>query len=293
MEPQYNTNSMKLKTSKDRLRHLGRATLCITLGTVAGVVTYYLFLFFHIDIFGWNLGLIFAPLVAGYVETFFADKLIGESIGAISAFILFIITVIYGFIIANPTLGFNAITFGSIIVIAQAAFPTMINYMLLVVVLGVISYILGFFKKITTYMTTQFKKLFYKYILKKEATPNLKKNIIFNEFASSKKINSLPFIFITGDNALNKSIKQYLGPCIGTGNFERKPKLISEDYAKDEKELLVMFKEAKNEALINLYEFITKKGGNGVVNLKIEYELMDPAKGQYQVIAHGTGVLLR
>ena len=118
------------------IKYLNEAFISIVLGTSSGLITYYLFLYFNIAIFGWNLGLFFSPLVAGYVETIIAQKIIGESIGGISAFILFLVTVIYGFIIDNSTLGYNIITFGSIIIIVQAAIPTFVNYFGIVVIIS-------------------------------------------------------------------------------------------------------------------------------------------------------------
>ena len=123
----------KMKIDKQRLENLRKAFNSIVIGTIAGLATYAFFLYFHIDIFGWNLGLLFAPLVAGYVETELANRILKENLGAISAFILFIDTTFYSFILKNPTLGFNIITAGAIIVILQAAFPTLINYIFLVV----------------------------------------------------------------------------------------------------------------------------------------------------------------
>ena len=104
---------MNLKERIENVENLKEAIICISFGTFVGILTYYIFLYFHIDIYGWNFGLIFAPLAAGYAETILAKRIIGEDIGAISAFILFLVTVVYGFIIANPTLGVNVITFGS------------------------------------------------------------------------------------------------------------------------------------------------------------------------------------
>ena len=72
-----------------------KAVLCISFGTGIGLIVYGIFLYFHIDIYGWNLGLIFAPLAAGYAETILANRILGEDIGAISAFILFIDTTFY------------------------------------------------------------------------------------------------------------------------------------------------------------------------------------------------------
>ena len=91
---------MEIRNKKIDRKRLRRAIFCIGIGTAVGLLVYGIFLYFKIDIFGWNLGLIFAPLAAGYVETILAHRIIGEDIGAISAFILFIDTTFYdvGFI---------------------------------------------------------------------------------------------------------------------------------------------------------------------------------------------------
>ena len=92
---------MEFKNKKITRKQKQQAILCIGLGTGVGLIVYEIFLFFKIAIFGWNLGLIFAPLIAGYVETVLANRLIGENLGAISAFILFVDTTIYSFIISE------------------------------------------------------------------------------------------------------------------------------------------------------------------------------------------------
>lgn len=199
---------MKLNLSKEKIANLKKATICISFGTVSGLVTYGIFLYLNIAIFGWNLGLIFAPIVAGYVETYTAEKIIGESIGAISAFILFIVTVIYGFILKNPTLGVNAITFGSIIVIIQAALPTLINYFFLVVIIGILSYITGIFKKITDFIIYYLKKTYYKYV-KKEMPIDVKTVTKFDENLSNIKINSLDFLFLSMTDHPNIKIEKF------------------------------------------------------------------------------------
>ena len=68
--------------------------------------------------------------------------------GAISAFILFVGTTCYSFILVNPSLGANFITFGSITVILQAAFPTLVNYILFGIIIGIVFYILRFIRKL-------------------------------------------------------------------------------------------------------------------------------------------------
>ena len=182
---------MNMKTDKNELIHIPEAFISIILGTASGLLTYYIFLYFKIAIFGWNLGLLFAPLVAGYVETFFAEKLIGESIGAISAFILFLVTVIYGFIIDNATLGYNIITFGSIIVIVQAAVPTLVNYFGIVVIISMLSYLTGFFKKLTDKIDNTIRRFFGKEEKEEDIV------IPFDDRESNEKLNSLDFTFLT------------------------------------------------------------------------------------------------
>ncbi len=284
--------NMQLKISKQKAKKTGKAIFCITIGTISGILTYYLFLYFNIAIFGWNLGLIFAPLVAGYVETYLAIKLVNESIGAISAFILFIVTVVYGFIIANPTLGPNIITVGSVLVITQAAFPTLINYILLVVVLGIFSYFLGIFKKITDNAYYGLKKFIYHKILKKEHVVKVSKKEFVNDYGNCIEINSRGFSFNTTTHPINGEVKEYLGLYVGSSTFQKRPAMVCVDYKQEEKDMLNKLKIAKNNALLNLADLIEQAGGNGVLDLKIEYELVDMGKGEYQVLAHGTGVII-
>lgn len=283
---------MALNISKQKAKKIGKSIFCIIIGTISGILTYYLFLYFNIAIFGWSLGLIFAPLVAGYVETYLAIKLLNESIGAISAFILFIVTVVYGFIIANPTLGPNIITIGSTLVIAQAAVPTLINYILLVVVLGIISYFLGIFKKITDKIYYSLKTFVYHKILKKEHVVKLSKKAFVNDYGNCLEVNSKDFFYNTTTHPITGEVKEYLGLFVGSSTFQKRPAMVAVDYKKEEKEMLNKLKIAKKNALINLADLIEKSGGNGVLDLKIDYELINMGKGQYQVLAHGTGVII-
>ena len=98
MVPQSNSNKMKIKGKEIDLKNIGKIILSIALGTGIGLIVYGIFLYFNIAIFGWNLGLIFAPLAAGYVDTVVANRILGSNLGAISAFILFIDTTVYSFI---------------------------------------------------------------------------------------------------------------------------------------------------------------------------------------------------
>ena len=285
--------NMNLNFSIEELVETGKAFACIFVGSLTGIVTYMLFLHFNIAIFGWNFGLIVAPIVAGYVETYLALKLLNKSIGAISAFVLFIITVVYGFLLKNPTLGPNLMTAGISLIIIQSAVPILINYILLVVIVGIISYFLGIFEKITKPCYSQLKKVYYEKILKKPLTVTKTPKIIYDDIKECINLNSRNFYFFTTNEPLNGKIEKYLGLFVGKSSFEKRTKIISSNYKQEEDDLLKKFKIAKIEALNNLVDSIKKSDGNGVVELKIEYELIDLSKGRFQILAHGTGIKLK
>ncbi len=280
---------MSLKERIKNVDNLKEAVICISFGTITGALTYYVFLFLHIDIYGWNLGLIFAPLVAGYGETLLARKIIGEDIGAISAFILFLVTVIYGFIISNPTLGVNVITFGSIIIILQAAMPTVINYFFLVIIIGTISYFFGIFKRITDYSYAKLCDLYYKTTGKQKPARTINTAIVENELESNKKINEMDFIFITSSHPINKKI-EIIDQFHATVFLERDKRLIRSDYEKYEKNTLKMLKKAKDDVLIQIANDVKARGGNGILDLKIEYGLIGLGGDSFQITALGMGV---
>ena len=282
---------MKLETHEEKLKYIREAILCISIGTLGGFVVYQIFLYFKIAIFGWNLGLIFAPLVAGYLETILANKIIGEDVGAISAFILFVYTTFYSFSLKNPTLGFNIITIGSIIVILQAAFPTLINYILFTVVLDSLLYILGFFKKITRSIYNKIKAFVYKFILKKPLEIPVEKDYEFNESQSNELINSQNFFFMTSTDTPDKRIIN-VGQFSSTIIIEKAIVQTPPDHIRFEKETLYNLKKGKDECLINIANDVKAAGGNGIIDLDIQYSLIGLGGDRYQVTAFGMGVYL-
>ena len=122
------------------------AAISISFGVLVGVGSYFFCFKYDLSIFGWNIAFVLSPLLAGYFETKLSKKIMDETTGAISAYLLFFVTVVHGFILTNSTLGFNAISIGASLIILQAAFPLAFNYIFFVVILGILSYILGFFK---------------------------------------------------------------------------------------------------------------------------------------------------
>ena len=282
---------MEFKIDSERRKYVREAILCISIGTVVGLVVYQLFLYFKIAIFGWNLGLIFAPLFAGYAETVTANKIIGENIGAISAFILFAYTTFYSFILKNPSLGFNLITIGSIAVILQAAFPTLVNYLIFTIGLGTVLYLLGIFKKITGFVYDKLKNFVYKYIIKKPLPiKETEKKFVFDEIKSNEKLNNLNFYFMTSTD-VNKRIIN-VGQFHSTVIVEKATVYTPPNPQLYEDETLYNLKNGKDECLIKLVEKIKAAGGNGVIGLDIQYSLIGIGGESFQVTALGMGVYI-
>lgn len=278
---------MKLEIDSERRKYIREAILCISVGTLVGLVVYQIFLYFKIAIFGWNLGLIFAPLLAGYAETLLAKRIIGEDIGAISAFILFAYTTFYSFILKNPSLGFNLITIGSFAVILQAAFPTLINYILFTVGLGTVLYLLGIFKNITRFLYEKIKV----YLFGRPPAVQTKETYNFNEFQSNEMINSQNFYFLTSTDTVEKRIIN-VGQFNETVIIDKATIRTPPDPEKFEKETLYNLKKGKDECLVNLANAIKAAGGNGVMDLDIQYSLIGRGGDSYQVSAFGMGVYL-
>ena len=263
-----------------------KALISMAIGTGVGLITYMIFLYFNIAIFGWNLGLIFAPLVAGYVETVIANRIIGENIGAISAFILFIYTTFYSFILKNQSLGVNFITAGSIIVILQAAFPTLINYILLVVMGGIFSNFIKTFQKILNKITSPLK---HQTLITWEGTNEDIEPEIFDEDKSNQKLNSLGFYFITSSDIKDKK-HEIIGTYHSEVILEKEKGVIHIEPENYEKRALLKIKEGKDECLIKLAEQIKENGGNGVLDLSLNYFLNGLGGERIQISAMGMGI---
>lgn len=283
---------MNFREREVKIAYIREAILCISIGTLTGLVVYQLFLYFKIAIFGWNFGLIFAPLIAGYIETILANRIIGENIGAISAFILFAYTTIYSFILKNPTLGFNLITIGSFAVILQAAFPTAVNFIIITVGFGTISYLLGIFKRITSYIYNKLEYFYYKHILKKPYIIKIETVEPFDEKRSNEVINKLDFYFITETGVLDKKYIN-LGQFHATVIVEKDKRLIHTKQEHIELTTLNNLKKAKDKCLIKLAKNVKYAGGNGVINLKIEYGLIGLGGDSYQITAMGMGIYIK
>ena len=283
-------SNMNIKEHEEKRTYVTEAILCIAFGTTSGLGIYAFFLHFNIAIFGWNLGLIFAPLAAGYAETYLANKMIGQSIGAVSAFILFVDTVIYGFILKNPTLGFNLITIGTIGIILQAAFPTVINYIIFAG-LSAISYFLGKIKRIIKKFFENIKYHFYKDILKQSYFTEIEEPPIFDEEKSNEKLNNLDFYFMTSTDILNRK-HSIIGQFHATVIVDKNKRILNSEQEKVEQTVLTQLKQAKDDSLIKLAENVKAVGGNAILDLDIQYSLIGLGGDSYQITTMGIGLHL-
>ncbi len=284
-----------LKSREGQIKFL-KELACIAFGTVIGIATYVVCLYTNFAIFGWNFGLVLSPLFAGYAESFAAKRFVHESTGAVSAFILFIITVIYGFIIANPTLGFNVITAGSIVIILQAAFPTAVNYFLIAMGLGIVSHISGVFKKITMFLTGIYEKIFKKASRAKSHYIERHAHTRHDFYDMELEMNSLGVLLLTLEYPPEGlGIKEQKGIYETRHIFysDRKEEIqlgleeVLEEY------VLMDVRLAKDKALLKLIKQLKADGCNGLLNLNIIYDTVGPKKGENinQVIIKGTGVV--
>lgn len=125
------------------------AFLAVFLGIVVGFGSAIICLAWNLVIFGFNIMYIVSPLLAGLIETVIARRKYGRSTGAISALLTFILINFYGwlgpgYIFPKEPFSLSLITIIAFILMFQAAFPTLINYILFVTVLGMISRFIGF-----------------------------------------------------------------------------------------------------------------------------------------------------
>ena len=274
---------MKIKGKEIEFAELIKSILCIGIGTAIGLYAYWLCYVHHIAIFGFNLALIFAPIIAGLIETLLAQKLLGRNLGAISAIILFVDTTIHSFILRNPSLGMNFVTAGTLVVILQAAFPTLLNYIIIVFVSASISN----FK----WIRNTFKKLFREPEPDKPAIGEIEEKY-FDEMKSNEELNNLDFIFMTSTDMIDKKydIIDIFQSEVLLGN--RDP-IDVKQFDLIENNRLITIKEGKDKCLIKLANSIKENGGNAILNLDIQYGLVGPGGECIRISANGMGIYIK
>jgi uncharacterized protein YbjQ (UPF0145 family) len=184
----------------------------------------------------------------------------------------------------------NFITAGSVFVILLSAFPTLINYLIITVGIGTIMYFLGYLKKITGFVYNKLRNFVYKYILRKTPEAKIEESIEYDELESNSKINDLDFYYITSTDVDKRIINVgQFHSIVLIEKMKNQTPLNAEEY---EKKTLYRLKKGKDECLEKLVENVKAAGGNGIIDLDIEYGFVGLGGDCYQVTAQGMGVYL-
>ena len=103
-------------------------------------------------------------------------------------------------------------------------------------------------------------------------------------------INSQNFYFITNTDTQMRVIN--VGQFTTTVIIDKVTPPTPPDPEKYEIRTLYNLKKGKDDCLIELVEAVKAAGGNGVLDLEIQYGLIGLGGDRYQVSTHGTGVYL-
>jgi uncharacterized protein YbjQ (UPF0145 family) len=264
--------------NKEKIIEASKISFCIAIGTLVGVLSLAMFYVCHLDILGFNIGLIFSPLLAGYIETYFAKKICKKTTGAVSAFVLFIITVLYGFIYINKGLGPNLMTAGSAVMIITSAFPILGQYFLIVFVFGLLAYIFGHFKKLFDYIINTIKGNKYENI----------KNIKYDSDLKHININDLGILFLTTTRHEKKKILEYNGIFESRIIINNSQKFFTA--STNNEKVIDNLKKATEQAIVNLSIDLKKNNCNGALDITFEYDTVGNFGDAYQIVVRGTGI---
>lgn len=269
------------------------AYVAIFLGFLVGFLSAYLCIIWHLIIFGFNIMYIISPLIAGVVETVIARRKYGKSTGAISALLTFLLINIYGWFLpgtfVDPTkepASLSFITIIAIILTLQAAFPTLINYILIVIGLGIVKKFIGFL----VYIPSLFIRKPPKAIIKEKivAEPS-----VFESFLEEL---STPISSVSPIEG--KKIKKYVGLVAGEavakekeveGRVSKLTKIIEPTLLDD-----MHLGEARKIAISRMLEEAKSIGANDVIEVVINYVSMGGLQGSALIVtATGTAVIVQ
>ena len=230
--------------------------LSIFTGLLVGLLVTAICALCRLRIFGVNLDIFIAPVVAGFVETFVSNYTRNKSSGAISAIILFIFTNGIGWLFPSQPLTFNIFTVGGFLLMLQAAFPLMVNYL----IIGV------FF--LFTYLFGLLGGLFVYRFNKNEITPMQVSDIKDVDRLGVKVFNNRPDFpikeyhgLVFAEDVVDFDEKNYAERLKYMGSsIQNKSLLKQQDYAL-----------ARKYILHNLEKEAIKLNANAIVELQIEY----------------------
>lgn len=265
------------------------ALFAIIFGTLVGFSSAIICIAWNFVIFGFNIMYIISPLIAGLIETFIARKRYGKSTGAISALFTFILINGYGWfgpgwIFSKEPATLSLITIIAIILTLQAAFPTLINYILLVVGLGIIKKSIEFLILLPSRLTRKPPKV-------------EEKEEIFNESSVFENfLEELDTPLLSVPPAEKIKIKKYVGIVTGEavakeeeseGRLSMLTNIIEPTQLED-----LNLGEARKEAVSKMLDNAKSLGANNVIEVLIDYVSMGGLQGSALIVtATGTAVI--
>lgn len=257
------------------------AVIC---GLIIGLVFLMICIIFDLTIFGITLAGFISPLLSGYVETFIAKRWYGETTGAISAMLLFFITVAYGFIYPANPINLNIFLIGGIAVILQAAFPILINYILYILIVGIIFYLMGKIGEIL-YDIGEFSRMIYSLIMNKPYYPKKEKK------HKEIDINNLGVLFLSSTHSNLNQKKEYLG-IFEEIQYVKIPKVtFFESSEKKDENILNYLIKLKKDAFLSLANKAKDSGVDILLDIEIDYNTIDLMQEEsLQIVIRGTGV---
>lgn len=260
------------------------AIIAVLLGILVGFFSAILCIIWHLVIFGFNIMYIVSPLLAGVVETFVARKKYGRSTGAISALLTFILINLYGWFLPgyflDPTKEPATLSFITIIAIVltlQAAFPILINYILLVVVVGI-------FVKLVSLPSKIMGKT-------EEMTGN--RELVKSDFIS---VDNLAVPMVSQSDTDGRNIKSHIG--LVTGEAVAQEKLVEGRFSKLTKLIRpvelddIYLSDARELAVSRMMDEAKSLGANGVSDVSIDFVSMGGFQGSATIVtATGTAII--
>ena len=255
----------------------------VILGFLAGFISAYLCIIWGLVIFGFNIMYIISPLLAGFIETMIAREKYGRSTGAISALLIFIIINLYGWFIPatriDPTkepVTLSLITLIAIVLTLQAAFPTLVNYVLIVTFKGSVYRLIQFLGRLGL-------------IKAPETGPHSVTEGLDDLWME------MPLVSVPGVNG--DKIKSYLGLVAGEavaeevryeGRFANIMRIIEPPSPNRFK-----LAEARRDAVSVMFDRAASMGANAVVEVIIDYVSVGGLQGNAVIVtATGTAVVV-
>lgn len=263
------------------------AFVSILIGFAAGFLSALVCVVWELKIFGFNIMFIVSPLIAGFVETYVAQRTYGKSTGAISALLIFLFINAYAWIFPQDPIVLNFFTLGGLALMVQAAFPILINYLLFVVFLGVLTYIIGYVGNLLSKATNKVRRKTPEGEI--TGSPEDESGLLKSPQLSFMDDLEVPLVSIP--HMVGGKITKHIGLVIGEAMVNENSEGTSKLSTKPQLDVMSL-NYAKEAALLQMLDNAYKMGANSVVEVLIDYNSIGGLKGSSIIVtATGTAVV--